>query len=221
MGGENRVWAVGWVELWECPASLGAGGGSSGRALRGSGDGPSGCRRGARVHVRAWGCGACCLAREPPLRPALVLVRWRLRRQLLRLSPGLRCGRLDFLRLAPGRPATGCWRPGFRGESWAPWLKSRSRRRGRPAPTQRAPLLPRWPGWPGWPGRVGRGGRIAPLGGGGFGEGAACRALPWAWGGSTASHRGLLTSGDLSLCAPLQPGSARPCLPTPVVLLIL
>lgn len=41
-----------------------------------------------------------CLAEQPPLRPDLVLVRWRPPRQLLLLSPGLRCGRLHFLPLA-------------------------------------------------------------------------------------------------------------------------
>ena len=59
MGGENRVWAVGWVELWECPASLGVDGGLSGRALRGLADGPSGCWRGACVRVRV--CVRVCV----------------------------------------------------------------------------------------------------------------------------------------------------------------
>ena len=56
-----------------------------------------------------WLCAVCgvsaeagsrCLAEQPPLRPDLVLVRWRPPRRLLLLSPGLRCGRLHFLPLA-------------------------------------------------------------------------------------------------------------------------
>lgn len=63
------------------------------------------CVRGVRgVCVCVWcvseGGLSRCRAEEPPLRPDLVLVRWRPPRQLLLLSPGLRCGRLHFLLLA-------------------------------------------------------------------------------------------------------------------------
>lgn len=78
-----------------------------GRALRGLGHGPGGC--GAVCGLcEVCVCVVCvsegalsrCLAEEPPLRPDLVLVCWRPPRQLLLLSPGLRCGRLHFLPLA-------------------------------------------------------------------------------------------------------------------------
>ena len=68
----------------------------------------AGCARGVCVCVCVFVC-VCgvsegglsrCQAEEPPLRPDLVLVRWRPPRQLLLLSPGLRCGRLHFLPLA-------------------------------------------------------------------------------------------------------------------------
>ena len=78
--------------------------------------------RGVCVCVCVWcvskGGLSRCLAEEPPLRPDLVLVRWRPPRQLLLLSPGLRCGRLHFLPLASaGRLEAGAsvWRTGRAG----------------------------------------------------------------------------------------------------------
>lgn len=56
--------------------------------------------RGVCVVCVSEGALSRCLAEEPPLRPDLVLVCWRPPRQLLLLSPGLRCGRLHFLPLA-------------------------------------------------------------------------------------------------------------------------
>lgn len=214
VGGEERVRAFGWVELWECLASRGAGGGSSGRALRGVGDGPSGCWRGACacVHACVCVCVPCCLAKEPPLRPDLVLVHWRLRRQLLRLSPGLRCGRLDFLpagpRPASGRAATGCWRQGLPSGELAALAQDQETAPslGSPPPPGAHQLL--------LPAGVASGevGEDCAAQGGGFRSRARCRALPWTWGGSTLSRRELLTGGELQ---PLHPTSTKPCLPLP------
>lgn len=106
------------------------------RALRGLGDGPSAlpervcacvCTRVCGVVCVLGSGGSCCLAEEPPQRPDLLLVCWRLWRQLLLLAPGLRCGRLNFLLLASGRQAaTGCLRQGLPSECWLPLPGRRS-----------------------------------------------------------------------------------------------
>lgn len=114
----------------------------------------------------------------------------------------------------PGRPATAAR---FRGESWAPWLRSRSPGEGAPPPPSAHPSG-RWPGGRVWPGRVGRRGGSRRWGEAASARGPLAGLYLGLGGGSTASHRGLLTSGEPQ---PLRPTSARPCLPTPVVLLIL
>ena len=111
----------GWAEPWETPPSPGRWGFSGGEtctAWLGPCDKRGLLERGGcvftrvcartRVCMRAYACvlgsqGSRSLAEEPCQRPDLLLVRWRLWRQLLLLAPGLRCGRLNFLPLASGR----------------------------------------------------------------------------------------------------------------------
>lgn len=153
--------------------------------------------------------GFCCLAEELSQRPDLLLVCWRLWRQLLLLAPGLRCGRLNFLLLASGRQAaTGCLRQGLPSECWRP-LPGRcaggcsGSLQGRQWPCSPIPTLPATGCLRGGPNFWRRG----------FCVGRSCSALLW----SPASSRKLFMGWNFRLSPQLNRTLSSP----PRVLLIL